>query len=267
MPRWKVGDVEVVRVDSSNFVLPTETPMPAWAVPAYTPSRDQTPAAFSALAIRSGDRHIVVDPWIVDDSPRGRPDAGAVIDALLQELAEAGFEPGDVDTVVNTHVDGIGWNTRPLDGTWVPTFPRARYVFPAAEIAAIDDGAPVNGAESLGPLRDAGVVEAVEPPLPVTPEVTLEDAPGHNAGHFAVRIESGDALAVYPGHLVLSLLQVDAPDRDLGDTDLAVATATRRTILDELARRRGVLLTTLVGGPGAGIVTRRGSGYALDPPA
>jgi glyoxylase-like metal-dependent hydrolase (beta-lactamase superfamily II) len=266
MQCWKVGDVEVVRIDASNFVLPTELAMPAWAVPAFTPSPDQMPAAFSALAIRSGDRHIVVDPWIVDDSPRGRPDAGAVIDALLEELADAGFEAGDVDTVVNTHVDGIGWNTRPLDGEWVPTFPRARYVFPAAEIAAIDGGAPVNGAESLGPLRDAGVVDTVEPPLRITPEVTLEDAPGHNAGHFAVRIESGDALAIYPGHLVLSLLQIDTPDRDLGDTDFAVATATRSAILEELARRRGLLLTTLVGGPGAGAVVHHEPGYRLEVP-
>ncbi|HEY7137629.1 MAG TPA: MBL fold metallo-hydrolase [Acidimicrobiia bacterium] len=267
MGRWKVGDVEVVRVDASNFVLPTELTMPAWAVPGFTPSVEQVPLAFSALAIRSGDRSIVVDPWIVDDSPRARPDAGAVIGSLLGALGDAGFDAGDVDTVVNTHVDGIGWNTRPVDGDWVPTFPRARYIFPAAEIAAIDDGVPINGSEHLGPLREARVLDTVELPLSITPDVTLEAAPGHNHGHLAVRIESGDALAIYPGHLVLSLLQVDTPDRDLGDTDLAVATATRRAILDELAGRHGLLLTTLVGGPGAGVVTRRESGYALDLPA
>jgi glyoxylase-like metal-dependent hydrolase (beta-lactamase superfamily II) len=94
----------------------------------------------------------------------------------------------------------------------------------------------------------------------------LEDAPGHNWGHLAVRIESGDDVALYPGHLVLSLAQVDAPDRDVGEVDVAVAAATRRKIFDELARRRGLLLTTLIGGPGGGMVTRRDAGFELDAP-
>ena len=36
-----------------------------------------------------------------------------------------GVDPNDVDIVVNTHLhqDHIGWNTRLLDGEWVPTFP------------------------------------------------------------------------------------------------------------------------------------------------
>ena len=34
--------------------------------------------------------------------------------------------------------------------------------------------------------------------------------------------------------------------------------------IQSVARRRGLLLTTLVGGPGAGVVTRHDSGYQLD---
>jgi glyoxylase-like metal-dependent hydrolase (beta-lactamase superfamily II) len=268
MLRWTVGEVEVVRVDASNFTLPTDDPQPAWAVPGFTPAVTQAPIAFSALAIRSGSTRIVVDPWIVDDSVRARPDAGAVIDAHLAELAAVGFAADDIDLVVNSHIDGIGWNTRPsgagADDPWVPTFPRARYLFPRAEIAALDDGTPINGGEHLGPVRDSGRFEPVAPG-PLTPEVSLVDAPGHNWGHYAVRIDSGDGgLAMYLGHLVLNLQQVDEPDRDIGDTDVLVAGATRRRALDELAERDGLLLTTLVGGAGGGRVARgEGDGYRL----
>jgi len=34
-------------------------------------------------------------------------------DRLLAELTEAGFPPDEVDTVVNTHGDGLGGNTWP----------------------------------------------------------------------------------------------------------------------------------------------------------
>ena len=75
----------------------------------------------------------------------------------------------------------------------------------------------------------------------------------------------GPALAIYAGHLVLSLLQIEDPERDIGELDVATAGSTRRLILDELADRRGVLLTTLVGGPGGGVVHRDGTGYRLAP--
>ncbi|MCK1757016.1 hypothetical protein IVA78_17785 [Bradyrhizobium sp. 137] len=31
------------------------------------------------------------------------------------------------------HADHIGWNTRLLNGEWVPTFPNARYVISKGE--------------------------------------------------------------------------------------------------------------------------------------
>jgi glyoxylase-like metal-dependent hydrolase (beta-lactamase superfamily II) len=265
MLRWQVGTVEVFRIDASNFVLPSPVPMPSWAVPWLTPSVSEAPVAFSALALRSGDQRIVVDPWLADDGPRSRPDATVIIDGLLAELAEVGFPAERVDVVVNTHIDGIGWNTRPAGDGWVPTFPRARYLFPAAELEALDRGVRIAGGDELGPLRDAGVLDAIELPYVLTPEVMLEAAPGHNYGHAAVRIESRGDLAVYPGHLVLSLLQIDSPERNVGELGLVTATATRRRVLGELADRRGLLLTTLIGGPGAGTVARTAAGFRLAP--
>jgi glyoxylase-like metal-dependent hydrolase (beta-lactamase superfamily II) len=260
---WSIGDIAVWRVDSSNFLLRTGHAMPDWAVPAFTTSMDETPIAFSTLVVRTPTSAVVIDPWLVDDGPRSRPDAGEAIAALLDELAAVGAPAEEVEAVVLSHVDGIGWCTRPAADGWRPTFPNARYLLPAAELEAIDGGAPINGAEDLAPLRTAGVLQGVPHACEVVPGVRLVDAPGHNFGHVAARIEEGDDLAIYPGHLVLSLLQVDDPGADAGEIDLATATATRKVILDELADRGGILLTTLIGGPGGGVVQRRGAGYQL----
>ena len=56
---------------------------------------------------------------------------------FLDRLAAAGVRPEDVTYVINTHlhVDHVGWNTALVDDAWVPTFPRARYVFGAREYA------------------------------------------------------------------------------------------------------------------------------------
>ncbi|HET8930213.1 MAG TPA: hypothetical protein VFN21_06105 [Acidimicrobiales bacterium] len=264
MHTWRIGDVEIVRVESVDLAVPAPAPMPDWMVPAFGTGAGEVRIAFSALAIRTPDTVIVVDPWLADDNPRARPDAADIAERVLADLSAAGCPADDVDVVVNTHLDGIGWNTRP-DGHrgWRPSFPNARYSYPTAQLATVDAGVEVYGDAGLTDLRALTEVEGVAAPHEIAPEVRVVDAPGHDAGHAAVRVESRGDLAIYPGHLVLSPFQVDDPGTMLaGEADhlLAEATATRRMILDELADRNGLLLTTLVGGAGAGRVLRSDMG-------
>jgi glyoxylase-like metal-dependent hydrolase (beta-lactamase superfamily II) len=265
MHQWFVGDVRVVRIEDLDFALASERPVPAWCVPHFAPSTSEVAVAFSALAVESDHQRIVVDPWLANDFPRDEPDASAHAARLLEELERAGFPADDVDLVVNTHLDGVGWNSVPYDGGWVPAFANARYLYPADEMAAVDRGEDIYGREALADLRTHDDVETFDPPLQLTSAVSLVDAPGHNFGHVAVRIESGGDLAIYPGHLVLSPHHVD--DVTFGDDApevKAVATATRLALFDELAARHGLLLTTLVGGAGAGRVRKSNAGYWLD---
>ena len=53
----------------------------------------------------------------------------------LDNMRALGVRPEDVDFVMCTHlhVDHVGWNTRLLDGRWVPTFPKARYLMGETE--------------------------------------------------------------------------------------------------------------------------------------
>ena len=103
------------------------------------------------------------------------------------------------------------------------------------------------------------------PGTQLSEHVGVVDAPGHQQGHLAVRIESGDELCIVPGHIFLSPLQVEDPTVQ-SDEDPETATATRRSMLAELAERHGLLLTTLMGGPGGGYVSGNDpDGYRLDP--
>jgi glyoxylase-like metal-dependent hydrolase (beta-lactamase superfamily II) len=260
---WPVGDARVTRVVDEEIVLPLEEPLPDWCVPGFAPSAGEFRLVFSALAIRAADgTSIVADPWLANDGARGRPDAAEHARRLLGALADAGHPPEEVDLVVLTHFDGIGWVTRPSDREWVPAFPRARYVVPRIELGGWT--AQPEGHEGFAVLVDADVVDAADPPQALAPGVELVALPGHGPGHTGVRVESGGDLAVYAGHLFVYLTQVIDPTLP-NDEDPATATATRQALLAELADRRGLLLTTLIGGPGGGRVERDGASWRLVP--
>ena len=265
MHRWQVGDVEVVRIEDFDIALPAAAPLPDWCVPELAPSTDQYRLAFSALAIADGERRIVVDPWLV--TARANVDVVADADRLLGALAAAGFGPDDVDTVVYSHLDEVGWGTRPGGDDWVLSFPGATYLFPAEELAAVERGEEIRGADDLRHLRTLTEVEAVDGPRVVSDAVALEPTGGHNWGHLAVRIESAGDLACYLGHLVLKPEHFVDPGPDPFEGSSAevaeAAAAARRRLLDELADRDGLALTTLVGGPGGGRVERDGDGFRL----
>jgi glyoxylase-like metal-dependent hydrolase (beta-lactamase superfamily II) len=262
--QWRVGQVDIVRVEDENFALGSDRVVPEWAVPALAPSRTETLIAFSAFVIRDGDHHIVVDPWLANDFPRDQPDAADHVDRLLGQLEALGLGADRIDTVVNTHFDGVGWNTRPTDTeAWTATFPNARYLYPRAELEAWRTGEFPTGDPSFELLAAAGLLDAVDAPHRISPHVELIDAPGHAAGHLAVQVESGDEVAVIPGHLILNVFQLADP-AEAADLDPPAACASRRRLLDELADRRGLLLTTLIGGPGGGWVRRDGPGFAID---
>jgi len=55
----------------------------------------------------------------------------------MNALKAAGLGVEDIDFVMCSHLHGdhVGWNTRMQNGRWVPTFPKARYLFSKKEYA------------------------------------------------------------------------------------------------------------------------------------
>src|ERR1700684_4708691 len=138
------GDVTVTRSEEMHGpIMPPgqffpQMPAAAWRdhretlVPDHLGADDgMVRGAFQTWRLRSGGRTVLIDTGIGNDKTRP---AVPLWDHLqldyLGNLARAGVRPEDVDLVVNTHLhpDHIGWNTRLVDGTWVPTFPNANHL-------------------------------------------------------------------------------------------------------------------------------------------
>src|SRR5689334_25313157 len=108
---------------------------------------------------------------------------------FLETMTAAGFPPESIDTVLCTHlhVDHVGWNTRLVEGRWVPTFPNARYLFGRVELAhwsaTRDPDERQILDDSVQPILDAGLAEQVDSDHVLSSEVRLEPTPGHTPGH------------------------------------------------------------------------------------
>ena len=116
----------------------------SWLQPNALDAKDTLLLCFQSYVIKTPHHTILVDSCVGNDKPRpSRPAWNMKTDdAFMRGLAAAGFSVNDIDYVMCTHmhVDHVGWNTRLENGRWVPTFPKARYVFGQQEYDLLERG-------------------------------------------------------------------------------------------------------------------------------
>ena len=275
--RWKVGDATVTKVVECvqkwpfSALLPdvTEEMLDAdWLAP-FAHDDGRMLLSFHAFVIESRGRTIVVDTCIGNDKERTPHVFDHLQTSFIADLDEAGFTTDDVDTVFCTHlhVDHVGWNTTLVDGRWVPTFPRARYLLDQREIdylRAEPQGLGDVYGDSVAPVLDAGVVDLVEPDHRLTDEVWLEPTPGHTPGHHSVRVNSGGSDAVITGDMVHHPVQIVRPDIcSNADWRPELAAATRNQAYERWGPDM-LVIGTHFATPTAGRLERDGDAWRLD---
>ncbi len=286
--RWQVGDVRITRVAElggepfpGKLMFPAATPVlvqrHAWLRPHFAHADGRLYGSIHSFVIETGQRRIIVDTCVGNDKARSIRAWNLLQGPFLADLAEAGFPAESIDTVLCTHlhVDHVGWNTRLVNGKWIPTFPNARYLFGrrewehwASEAAEHRDGDVM--ADSVRPIIAAGLAELVDMTQVLTPEVRLEPTPGHTPGHVSVRISSHGEEAVITGDLMHHPLQCAEPDlANNFDVDAAAARRTRRDFLARYANKPVLVLGTHFAPPTGGWVVDAAGAWRFEaaPPA
>ncbi len=182
----------------------------------------------------------------------------------LSNLEAAGVHSEDVDYVFCTdlHSDHCGWNTRLVDGHWIPTFPKAKYVFARDEYQAMETENSDIFIENVQPIMEAKQAVLVDLDYALDDEIWLEPTVGHSVGHVAVHLKSGRHRAVMCGDLMHSPLQLAEPGWSLNsDYDLAASAHTRKTFLNAHCESDTLVLTAHFPSPSIGHIVRRGNGY------
>ncbi|MEX2247735.1 MAG: MBL fold metallo-hydrolase [Dehalococcoidia bacterium] len=241
----RIGRVEIMPVADQRTKGPVAFLFPSVPADAWAPYRDlliddgqNVPVSVTSFVVRSGGQTILVDTGIGAKGRQLIPD-GRLPDAL----AEAGVRPDDVDVVFTTHIhiDHVGWHTTLRGESYVPTFPKARYVFVRSEWEhfTAPDVAHAAGNEHVVdcvlPLRDAAEVVLVDGEHKLTDDLTLLPAPGHTPSHSCVAIVSDGEAGMIIGDLAHHPAQlIETAWSPVFDMDPALAAESRARIAGRL---------------------------------
>lgn len=293
MQKIVLGDVEIIRVVEwhgafgDTGVLFPSVPgelwrrHESWLAPDFRNAETgEWQTNVQTWVLRSAGRTVLVDTGL-GDGKHGAVDGFGKGGDFLDRLAAAGVRPQDVDLVVNTHLhnDHVGWNTRLVDGEWVPTFPNARYLISRPDF---DYWNPVNGHVPKSPFHSAADTGAMftESVLPVhragqavlwegdsyriDEDLVLESAPGHTPGSAVLRLESGADRALFVGDIVHTPLQLIEPEHEICvSEDRAEAARSRRRVLERAAASNSLVVPAHLGGAGAAEVVQSNGVFSI----
>ena len=247
-----------------------------WLQPAFIdPDSGHLIMSFHSYVVRTPRHTILVDTCLGNHKHRPQRDFWHMRDGpYLADLAAMGIAPEDVDFVMCTHlhVDHVGWNTRLIDGRWVPTFPNACYLFGRRELEHWQSVAAAGSVESVNhgsyqdsvlPVVEAGQAVLVDDGHTLDDGIWVEDAPGHTPGNAMIRLKSAQGNAVLTGDTIQHPLQLARPDWSSAFCDDPVLSRESRTRLIEAAADTDTLvLTGHFPDPVAGrIVSATGGGF------
>jgi len=225
---------------------------------------------YQTFVVRTPRRTILVDTCTGQD--KGHPPPWDFSpQPWLDGFIAAGLRFEDIDYVFCTHlhIDHCGWNTLLRNGRWVPTFPKARYVFHKREYAAWEEATKRGDNPHTNvwrfncePVVTAGQALLVDDNYELDDMIWLTPTPGHSPCHCCVNIRSGGQRAVVIGDLMHHVLQCREPDwSTVFDWDREQAAQSRRRFLGEIAGTGTFVLPVHFPHPTAGQVETDGQRF------
>ena len=145
-------------------------------------------------------------------------------------------------------------------GRWVPTFPKARYLFAreewehwrVAEWRAAYTTDPYYE-DSLLPIMESGQAELVATDYVFDDNVWIEPWPGHTPGHVCVAVGSPQASVVLSGDIMHTPLQCAEPQlNSCFCVDAEMARATRLRLIETFADKPVMIIPAHFPTPTAG---------------
>ena len=285
--KWQIGKIKVTRIQEVVFpefsdVIPAVTQELVkeikWLYPHFVTADGHLSLSIHSLIVETPTHKLVVDTCIGDGRDRMPMEGMHMLSTnYMRDMQAEGYQPEDMDFVLCTHlhVDHVGWNTRLIDGKWVPTFPNAKYIMGKKDLdfwGSIDADTDIDFMQvqrqvfedSLMPVINAGLAQPVEAPEVVCDGVRLISTPGHTPGHVSVVLESAGETGLITGDFIHHPIQFHDPTLvSPFDVDNEMAIQTRRKIFGEYADTPTLIIGTHFAGPTAGTLVSENGTYRL----
>ena len=230
--------------------------------------------SFHSYLVRTRHHRILIDTCFGNDKERPYLEAAHRRNGdFLARLAAFGVAPEEIDFVLCTHlhVDHVGWNTRLIDGRWVPTFPNARYVMARVEhdhwqarYDAADDGTGRLDVfiDSVLPVVASGQAVLVDGEHEIGDAIRIEPWPGHSPGHQIVHLTGSNAAGVMTGDCFHHPIQLLHPDWHTGFCfDPAWSARQRQRLLERYADTPTLIFPAHFLTPCGGRIERAGDAF------
>ena len=180
---------------------------------------------------------------------------------LEDALAEAGFAPGDIRFVINTHLhfDHAGGNTYipgherherherhelkeeqptalpPVRPSAQVAFPNATYIVQREELATARNPSIRSAAsylvDNFEPIAEADAWQLVDGETEILPGITLLPTPGHTSFHQSVLISEGEEVACYAADCIPTAAHVPLPWIMAYDLEPLVTLETKKKLI------------------------------------
>ena len=285
--KWQIGKIKVTRIQEVVFpefsdVIPAVTQELVkeikWLFPHFVTADGHLSLSIHSLIVETPTDRLVVDTCIGDGRDRMPMEGMHMLSTnYMRDMQAEGYEPEDMDFVLCTHlhVDHVGWNTRLVDGKWVPTFPNAKYIMDKKDLdfwGSIDADTDIDFMQvqrqvfedSLMPVINAGLAQPVDAPSIICEGVRLISTPGHTPGHVSVVLESEGQTGLITGDFIHHPIQFHDPALvSPFDVDNEMAIETRRRIFGEYADTPTLIIGTHFAGPTAGTLVTENGTYRL----
>jgi glyoxylase-like metal-dependent hydrolase (beta-lactamase superfamily II) len=236
----------------------------------FDPASGKMLITYQTFVVRTPKHTVLIDTCTGEDKGHPPP-MDFPKKPWLDNFAAAGLRFEDIDYVFCTHlhIDHTGWNTVLRNGRWVPTFPKAKYIFHKGEYAHWE-AATKSGANPPGtvwtnnclPVFEAGQALLVDDTFQIDDTFSLTPTPGHSPCHCCVDIRSGGQHAVVTGDMMHHALQCREPDwSTIFCTDRAEAARSRRKFLGQVADTSTLILPIHFPNPTVGRVSADGDRF------
>jgi glyoxylase-like metal-dependent hydrolase (beta-lactamase superfamily II) len=285
-PFIDLGSAQIYRLEEcidTSFLAHTFFPqfspeqlngLPSWLLPHhYQPGTGALVLSMHSWIVKTARHTVLIDACIGNDKERmPRAHWHHRQGDFLQRLAGLGFHPHDIDLVMCTHMhaDHVGWNTVLKDGRWVPTFPKAQYLFSQREYehaSIFEHPNPIMRQafnDSVLPVVESGQALMIQDGHEVDDMFSVQLAPGHTPGNAMLRLHTPAQQALFVGDVIHHPLQVYHPELStVACLDPQASHQSRLRMLHHCCEHHALMLPAHFAAPHGGFIEERPSGLGL----